>query len=94
MGTVDTIRTWATTNDFFEDNIVQQGKNVFIPSEKKYPHIHIGPDFITYSKSDKNHMYIVDKGSEIVNQGRVLNAYQGCGEAHIMQACRYMSSQF
>lgn len=94
MSTVNQVRTWATSNDFFEDNIVEQGKDVFIPSEKKYPHIHIGPDFITYSKSKGNHMYIVDKGSDDVNHGRVINAYQGCSEAHIMQVCRYLTSQF
>jgi hypothetical protein len=94
MKTVDQIREWATTNDFFEGNIVQQGKDVFIPSNNKYPHIHIGKDFITYSKAPSNHMYMVETGSEMVNQGRVLNAFQGCKEAHIMQACRYMSSQF
>ncbi len=94
MGTVDQIREWATTNDFFEKNIVKQGKDVLILSNNKYPHIHIGPDFITYSKAPTNHMYIVEKGSEMVNQDRVLNAHSGCGEAHIMQACRYMSSQF
>jgi hypothetical protein len=94
MGTVDQIREWSTTNDFFDGSIVQQGKDVFIPSNSKYPHIHIGSDFITYSKTPSNHMYIVEKGSNDVNKGRVLNAFQDSHEAHIMQACRYMTTQF
>lgn len=86
------VREWVRTNDFFEGNRVEQGGDVYVPSEKKYPHIHIGDNFVVYSKSPSNHSYLLN-GSEVF-KGRVETAQQDCGEAHIMQICRYLSSQY
>ena len=91
---VDQIRDWATGNNFFDGNIVKQGKDVFIPDQNRYPHIHISTNFVTYSKTPTNHMYLVETGSESVNKSRVTNALQDSQEPHIIQVCRYMTSQF
>jgi hypothetical protein len=88
------IRTWVRSNDFFNGYIVEQSGDVFIPGPNKYPHIHIGTNYITYSKTHSNHMYLVETGSTNVNQGRVSNVLQDSNNAHILQVCRYMKSQF
>ena len=89
---IDTVREWVTTNDFFKGNRVEQGRDVFVPSNNKYPHVHIGTNFITSSKSPSNHSELVD-AQGTVNNGRVLTCNQDTKSAEVMQLCRYLISQ-
>jgi hypothetical protein len=88
------IRKWVTTNDYFAGGRdIADSDNLFVSSRNKYPHIHIGRDFITYSKGADNHMYLIEKGG-VVRKPRIDTAVQDAPkDAHIMQLLRYMSSQ-
>jgi len=91
---VNQVRLWASSNDYFEGHIVFQGKDIFIPSEKKLPHVHIGKDFIVYKKGADNHSYLVNPGEETVQKSRIAMARTGSNSADIDQVCRYLESQF
>ena len=89
---VDNVRAHVEDNMFYEGSRVIQGKDIFVPSNNKYPHVHIGPDYVVYSKGSNNHMYMVERGGQVQN-GRVLTARQDSGNAEIMQICGYITSQ-
>ncbi|HLO03749.1 MAG TPA: hypothetical protein VK191_11630, partial [Symbiobacteriaceae bacterium] len=86
------VKTWVKTNDYFAGNRVEQGGDVFVPSNNKYPHIHIGNDFVTYSKSSSNHIYLI-QGDQVF-KGRIQTAQQDSQDAHVIQVCRYLDSQY
>jgi hypothetical protein len=93
---VDQVREWVTTNDYFEGALVRQGKDLFVPDNARYPHVHIGTNFIVYSKSSGNHSYLIEKGGTI-QQGRIHTAVQEetlqNKSAELIQLLRYMASQ-
>ena len=79
-------------NDYFEGNVVDEGKDMWVPTNKRYPHIHMQKGFTVYSKTSSNHMYLIS-GSD-ANRGRTERAFEDCMNADIMQICRYILSQF
>jgi hypothetical protein len=92
------VRQWVITNDYFEGGRVQQGRDCFVPSNASYPHIHIGEDFIVYSKSSGNHSHLIEPGDSNIRIGRIHTAlqeesFQKRGNPCLIQLLRYMSSQ-
>jgi hypothetical protein len=94
----DQVRKWVTTNDYFESDRVQQGHDCFVPNNARYPHIHIGKDYIVYSKSSGNHSHLIEPGDSIIRHDRIHTAlqeeaFQKRGNPCLVQLLRYMSSQ-
>ena len=60
--------------------------------------MHIGKDFIVYSKSSGNHSHLIEPGGINIRHDRIHTAlqeeaFQKWGNACIIQLLRYMSSQ-
>jgi len=91
MAFSDMVAAWVTTNYFFAGAVQGAGNDVYVPAGNRYPHIHIGNGFVVYSKSKNNHTYLVQGDNVYAN--RCQTARADCGEAHIMQICRYIESQ-
>jgi hypothetical protein len=93
---VDTVRQWVKTNDYFTPAFGGsrdvQGTDVFVPTAHKYPHIHIGANYITYSKTPSNHVYLVETGG-VVRMNRIDNALTEQGAGDMNQLLRHMKSQ-
>ena len=93
---VDQVRTWVLSNDYFTPDFggsrVQQGNDVFVPTAARKPHIHIGRDFIVYSKTETNHSYLIETGG-VIRQGRIAQALTDVTDDNMKQLLRYMSSQ-
>ena len=88
---VDQVRKWVKTNDYFEGGRVEQGNDVYVPG-LGYPHAHIGPDYIVYSKSTGNHSYLIEQGG-VIRKERIATALQDNKDPNVWQLLRYMSSQ-
>lgn len=92
---VDQVQKWVLSNDYFTPDFggsrEEQGREVFVPSTK-YPHIHIGADYIVFSKSKTNHSYLIETGG-IIRQGRIATALMDVADLNMKQLLRYMSSQ-
>ncbi len=89
------LKTWVTTNDLFTDDRVIQSGEVFVPSTNKYPHIHIGKNFVTFSASPTNHIYLCE--GDMVYGNRIDNVLAGRPTRDldpINQVCQYIRSQF
>lgn len=93
--TIKQVTEWVKSNDLFTlDDVatrVLQGRDVFVPSQNKYPHVHIGKDFIVWSKSPTNHTDLI-RGSKVYEA----NIGNALGQAHDFganQVLRYMKSQ-
>jgi hypothetical protein len=95
-GPVDQLREWVKSNDlftkYFGGDRVEKGNDLFMPSEKKYPHIHIGKDFVTFSKNPSNHIYLIEKGG-LVMKNRIIDQSAGTSDFDIKQLLRYMQFQ-
>jgi hypothetical protein len=92
---VDVIREWVKTNDFFEGGRdISDRQNTYVSSRNVYPHVHIGSNFITYSKGPNNHSYLIEAGG-VVRKGRIDTALADAPQADVFmnQVLRYMSSQ-
>ena len=93
-GPTDYVKAFVEGNDYFENNVVRKNTDMYVPSNNRYPHIHIGKNFVVYSKSKGNHSYLVEKSQSRASKSRTLNAKQNSGSADIMQICDYLLSQF
>ena len=87
----NTVNTWVTGNDFFEGFKVAQGGDVFVPTNNRYPHIHIGNGYIVYSKTAHNHLYLCQGDQLFLN--RVQTVLQDSDDAHVLQICRFIGGQ-
>ena len=85
------VMAFVRGNDYF-DHVVDAGGDLFVPSNNRYPHIHMHKNFVTYSKRSNNHMYLIQ--GDVAYKGRTETAKQDCGDAEIMQICSYILSQF
>ena len=96
MLTIKMVRDWITSNDLYSAYLdvatfVEQGKDIFVPSENKYPHVHISKDFIVWSKSPTNHTDLI-RGS-MVYKANIGNALTSTTDFGVSQLLRYMNSQ-
>jgi hypothetical protein len=91
MTNSEMVMAFVRGNDFF-DSVVDDGKDLFVPSKTRYPHIHMNKGFVTYTKNSSNHSYLLQGDSSY--RGRVETAKQDCGDSEIMQICSYIISQF
>ncbi len=89
---IDMVRAHIDGNDFYNALSVKQGNDLFVPSQVRYPHLHIGKNFITYSKTSTNHSEIV-AANGFVNEGRLITMLQDSNSAEIKQVARYIMSQ-
>jgi hypothetical protein len=95
-GSVDQLRQWITTNSlftkYFGGSLVEKSNDVFMPSEKKYPHIHIGKDFVTLSKNPQNHIYLIEKGGTVM-KNRIIDQQKATTDFDMKQVLGYMALQ-
>jgi hypothetical protein len=94
--TIKMVREWVTSNDLYSSyfdvaTYVAQGKDIFVPSENKYPHVHVGKDFIVWSKSKGNHTDLI-RGSMVYKQN-IGSASGFTTDFGMSQLLRYMNSQ-
>jgi len=92
MTITEQVKDWAKTNDYFANNIEKNGVDVFVPAANIYPHIHMGKNFITYSKSSSNHSELC-RGDQVFKE-RINTAQQDTKNPYIDQVCRYMITNF
>lgn len=92
---VAVIREWVKTNDYFAGGRdIVDNQNTFVSARHIYPHIHIGPNFVTYSKGANNHSYLIEVGG-VVRKQRIDTALTDAPKTDVFmnQVLRYMSSQ-
>jgi hypothetical protein len=94
--TISMVQEWLKTNDLFSNyfdvaTYVAQGRDIFVPSENKYPHVHVSRDFIVWSKSPSNHTDLI-RGS-MVYKANISNALGMTTDFGMSQLLRYMNSQ-
>ncbi|NRF67355.1 hypothetical protein HLB44_10200 [Aquincola sp. S2] len=94
--TIKMVREWVTSNDLYSSyfdvaTYVAQGKDIFVPSQNKYPHVHVGKDFIVWSKSPTNHTDLI-RGSMVYKQN-IGSAMGMTTDFGMNQMLRYMNSQ-
>lgn len=85
------VRDWIRSNDFFSGRVTSKSDGLYVPYENRYPHIHVGDNFVVYSKSKHNHIYLI-QGSMVFG-ARAQQAYDDCRDAEMMQICRFILSQ-